>query len=164
MTLYSAGLRLGELRNLLPTDIDSKRMVIHIRDAKGGKARQALLSSILLQCLRTYWRLRTDKKPPWLFGPPDRHLNEKNINRKLSTTAIDYILKTAAKAAGIKRKIYPHLLRHSFAVHLLERGTNFRHIQYLLGHSCIRSTVRYTNIADINRINVKSPLDQILSQ
>ena len=161
MTMYSSGIRLSELTNLLPTDIDSKRMVLHIREGKGGKDRQALLSPLLLKCLRTYWRLRTDKKSPWLFGPPDKYLKSNNSNKKLSATTIVYILKTAAKAAGITRKIHPHALRHSFAVHLLEKGTNFRHIQYLLGHSSTRSSTIYTSIADISKINVKSPLDNL---
>lgn len=163
MTLYSTGMRLSELRSLLPTDIDSKRMVINIREGKGGRERQALLSPLLLSCLRTYWRLRIDNKSPWLFGPPDIHLTPNNPNRKLSTTSIDYILKTAAKSAKITRKIHPHALRHSFAVHLLEKGTNFRYIQYLLGHISTRSTARYTTVADISRINVKSPLDNLFS-
>lgn len=161
MTLYSTGMRCSELKNLKPEDIDSKRMVIYIRDGKGGKDRQALLSKHLLEVLRTYWVLNKDDKSKYLFVPSRNSFDPTNLSKSLSNTAITYVLKSAAKAAGIKKNIHPHALRHSFAVHLLEQGANLRHIQFLLGHTNIRTTVRYTYIADIKNINVLSPLDDI---
>jgi len=163
MTLYSSGMRHAELRNLKREDIDAKRMVIHIRSGKGKRDREALLSPVTLKCLRTYWRLCRLKNcvdSDWLFIPTKNSYNGE-LKKKLSHTAVGYVLKTATKAAGIKKNVYPHLLRHSFAVHLLERGVNFRHIQFLLGHLDIRSTVKYSHVANIKRINVKSPLDEL---
>lgn len=109
MTLYSAGLRNDELRNLQIQDIDSKRMVIHVRNGKGQRGRQALLSPLTLKCLRTYWRLyrvNSKFKSKWLFTP---NKNSKNgdLGKKLSHTALCYIIRIAAEAAGIKKKSIP---------------------------------------------------------
>lgn len=104
MTLYSTGMRLSELRNLKPTDIDSKRMVINIRNGKGGKDRQVILSPNLLSVLRTYWRLNKDDKSTYLFAPSKNSVDPKNLNKPLTHTSIQYVLDVAAKAAGIKKK------------------------------------------------------------
>jgi integrase/recombinase XerD len=109
MTLYSAGLRHAELRGLQQYDIDSQRMVIHVRNGKGQRQRQALLSPITLKCLRTYWRLyrvNAPYKSKWLFTPTKNSRNG-NFDKPLSHTAVGYILRTAAKAAGIKKKSIP---------------------------------------------------------
>lgn len=106
MTLYSAGLRNAELRSLQQYDIDSHRMVIHVRNGKGQRQRQALLSPITLQCLRTYWRLyrlNAPFKSKWLFTPTKNSKTGK-LDKQLSHTAVGYMLKTAAEAAGIKKK------------------------------------------------------------
>lgn len=161
MTIYSAGLRSSELRNLRAQDIDSKRMVINVRSGKGGKDRQTILSTYLLDILRTYWRLNTDDKSKYLFSPSRNPHNPKGLSKPLSHTAVQYVVKSAVKAAGIKKKIHPHSLRHCFAVHLLEQGANLRHIQYLLGHSSIGTTQKYLYIAEIKNVNVSSPLDEI---
>jgi site-specific recombinase XerD len=123
MVTYSAGLRNSEVRNLKPGDIDSKRMVIHIRDGKGKRDRQALLSPLVLQCLRTYWRLyrlRNEVKSEWLFMLAKARQSGE-IQKQLSHTALSYIITTAAKAAGIKKKYIPTFFAiHSpFTVHRL---------------------------------------------
>lgn len=163
MLTYSAGLRSSDVRNLKPSDIDSKRMVITVRDGKGSRDRQAILSPLALRALRTYWilfRLSSPHKSDYLFMAT-KVKSSSDINKPLSQTALGYILDIGAKAAGLKKKITPHVLRYSFAIHLLERGTNIKYIQALMGHDCIRSTARYTFVANINRLKVKSPLDSL---
>ena len=106
MTLYSAGLRNSEVRNLQVTDIDSKQMVIHVRQGKGGKDREALLSPVLLKCLRTYWRLFRAKNPvesEWLFIPT-KNTHSGELKKRFSHTALAYVLKIAARESGIKKK------------------------------------------------------------
>ena len=106
MTLYSTGMRLGELRSLKFSDIDSKRMVIRIQQGKGGKDREALLSDHLLKVLRQYWKENTDDKSLFLFVGSKNTANPTDLGKKkLSHTAVDYIVKSAAKAAGIKKKL-----------------------------------------------------------
>jgi integrase len=109
MTLYSAGLRNSEARNLRTTDIDSKNMVIHVRQGKGAKDREALLSPTLLKCLRTYWRLFRSKNPvqsEWLFIPT-KNTHSGELKKKFSHTALAYVLKIAARESGIKKKSTP---------------------------------------------------------
>jgi integrase/recombinase XerD len=161
MTLYSTGMRQAELRRLRACDIDSKRMIINIRQGKGNKDRQCLLSRDLLIQLRKYWKLNKDDKSKWLFTVSKNFHDPKNLNKQLSHTAVGYVVDNAARLALIKKNVYPHCLRHSFAVHLLESGTNIRHIQYLLGHESLRTTMRYLHIADIKNMKVISPLDAL---
>ncbi len=164
--LYSTGLRQGELRNLKKTDIDSKRMIIHIRNGKGNKDRQVNLTPITLKTLRAYWRLHRandEVESDWLFLPKKNSHKGPHIN-KLSHTAVGYMVRKSAELAGITKKVHPHLLRHSFATHLLERNVNLRHVQFLLGHASVRTTIRYTHIADIKKIDIPSPLDEIFSE
>jgi len=104
MLLYSTGIRLAEIQKLKVTDIDSKRMVINIRQGKGGKDRQAILTPTLLKVLRTYWRLNPNKHSSWLFTPTKNPATPGHFDKPMSATAYDYILKTAAKAAGVKKK------------------------------------------------------------
>lgn len=165
MTLYSTGMRQSELRNLQITDIDSKRMVIYIRNGKGLKDRQASLSPTLLKCLRTYWRLfRINMaKSDYLFIGTKNYFNGK-LGGRLSHTTVGYIVDKAAEVAGIKKKVHPHCLRHSFAVHLVEKGVHFRHIQYLLGHSNPKNTSRYTSVADISKIKVPELIDGLINK
>lgn len=163
MLLYSSGIRQGELRNLKVADIDSKRFLINIRQGKNKKDRQAILSPLVLKVLRTYWRLFRLYNPvqsEYLFIPNKNSYNGE-LKKSLSHTAVSYILKTALEAASIKKNVTPHTLRHSFAVHLLERGADIRHIQFLLGHADIRTTAKYTHIANIKRLPVFSPLDKL---
>src|SRR6202035_4122798 len=124
--LYGAGLRRAEVRSLKISDIDSKRMVIHVREGKGQLPRQIPLSPKLLELLRVYWRWR--KPTAWLF-PSGRYRD-----RGLDYSGIFGIVEGAAKRAGLKRRVTPPLLRHSYASHMLEAGTDLRTIQLLLGH------------------------------
>jgi len=147
--LYSAGLRRGELINLRLTDIDSKRMVINVRQGKGNKDRITILSPSVLEDLRKYFI----KWKPKLF------LFEGGKGKQYSSTSIMKIVHAASKKAGIVKNVTPHILRHSFATHLLESGTDLRYIQVLLGHSSTKTTEVYTQVATNNIRNIISPLD-----
>lgn len=152
MTIYSAGLRVGEATHLRISDINSREMRIHIRAGKGNKDRQVMLSERLLDNLRDYWKHYRPKD--WLF--PSSIPKE-----PISASAVQRALKKAARKAGINKPISPHSLRHSFAIHLLEGGTNLRYIQELLGHNSLRSTMIYLKAVPESAAAVKSPLDQL---
>jgi len=136
--LYSSGLRRSELLELRTTDIDSKRMVINIRGAKGNKDRITVLSPSLLSDLRAYYREYR----------PEKYLFESPKGGKYSASSVLKIVKRAAIRANMKQKVTPHMLRHSFATHLLEEGTDLRHIQLLLGHNSTKTTEIYTHVAN----------------
>src|ERR1035437_9141727 len=131
---YGAGLRVGEITALQVADIDSQRMLIHVREGKTGP-RHVLLSPRVLAALRTYWRAAHPVGPELFPGGrsqrPGTHLTRESINR---------VLAKVASKAGIKKRVHPHLLRHCFATHMLETGANLRSVQVLLGHACIQST------------------------
>ena len=147
--LYSAGLRRSELLNLKLTDIDSKRMLIRIEGAKGGKDRMTLLSESVLNNLRTYFKEYQPKN--WLFEGPRQE--------QYSGSSVGRIIMNASKNAGIRKKVTPHMLRHSFATHLMENGTDLRYIQTLLGHSSSKTTEIYTHVAVNSFKSIKNPLD-----
>lgn len=147
--LYSAGLRRNEVLGLKPADIDGKRMVICVRSAKGNKDRYTLLSHTLLKELREYfvsWRPKT-----YLFEGPG--------GERYSAESVTQIVRKATKKAKIKKHVTPHMLRHSFATHLLEAGTDLRYIQVLLGHSSTKTTEIYTHVATNVYFQIKNPLD-----
>ena len=147
--LYSGGLRLSELLNIKISDIDSKDMIIHIRMAKGKKDRKVMLSEVLLSDLRIY--LKKYKPTTFLFeGQNKEHYSAKSVQN---------IVKFAAQRAGIIKHVTPHTLRHSFATHLLENGTDIRFIQELLGHQSVKTTEIYTHVVDISKSTIRSPLD-----
>ncbi|MEM6525923.1 MAG: site-specific tyrosine recombinase/integron integrase [Bacteroidota bacterium] len=146
---YSAGLRVGELMSLKISDIDSSRMFIHIKEAKGNKDRLVPLSKNILRMMREYYRM---------YQPKD-YMFEGQKESKYTSSSFNKLLKTAAKKAKINKKITAHTLRHSFATHLLEKGTDIRVIQKLLGHNSIRTTMIYTQVADVTLLNVTSPFD-----
>lgn len=153
-TFYSAGLRLSELINLSVSDIDSKRMVIKVRQGKGKQDRYVMLSKILLSTLREYWKDARPKPRRFLFPgvKPDTHFSRRSVQR---------IIKETTLRAHIDKPVTPHTLRHCFATHLLEDGYNIRTIQELLGHNSLRATEIYTHVAE-NYINkTKSPLDSL---
>lgn len=151
--LYSAGLRRNELLNLKITDIDSKRMVVNIRNSKGNKDRQTILSECVLLDLRKYFK-------EWR---PREYLFESPKGGKYSASSVVRIIQKSAKRAGIRKHITPHMLRHSFATHLLESGTDLRYIQVLLGHSSTRTTEIYTQVAINNIKTIKSPIELLYS-
>ena len=153
--LYSAGLRRSELINMKITDIISDRNQIFIRGAKGKKDRYTLLSPFLLLELREYYKRY--KPQIWLF----EGFGE---DRKYSATSIVNILDKAKTAAGIKRRVTPHMLRHSFATHLLEQGIDLRYIQELLGHSSSKTTEIYTHVSTKELGLIQNPLDNIFEK
>lgn len=148
-TIYSAGLRRSELINLKVSDIDSQRNLIKIRGAKGKKDRYSLLSGKLVGLLREYMRIYSPIE--WLF--------EGQYGGQYSATSIAKIMKKAVKKIGIQKQITPHTLRHSFATHLLEQGTNLRYIQELFGHEDPKTTQIYTHVATKEISNIRNPLD-----
>lgn len=150
MLVYSAGLRVGEVVRLKPEDIDSKRMLIHIKGAKGRKDRYTLLSETALEILREYWRQYKPQK--WLFEGARK-------DRYITTRTVDKIMEHACEKAGIKKDVSVHTLRHSFATHLLEGGTDLRYIQELLGHASSKTTEIYTHVSTQSLGKIKSPLD-----
>lgn len=147
--LYSAGLRRSELLNLKTTDIDSKRMLIFVESAKGNKDRYTILSETVLEDLRRYFK-------EWR---PKHFLFEGLKGYQYSPTSVANIVRKSAIRANIHKRITPHMLRHSFATHLLENNTDLRYIQTLLGHSSSVTTEIYTQVATKNLQNIKSPLD-----
>ena len=153
MAAYGGGLRVTEACRLQPGDIDSERMLIHVRLGKGKKDRYVMLSQRLLEVLRAYW-VRVHPKGRWLF--PGR-----KKDRPLTPSAVERATREAARAAKLRKRVTPHVLRHSFATHLLEAGTDIRVIQVLLGHSSIRTTARYTQVSQRHIGTVQSPLDRL---
>jgi site-specific recombinase XerD len=151
MICYSAGLRISEALNLKPADIDSKRMMIHIHGGKGKKDRITLLSVRLLDILREYYRLYK----------PREYLFTGQMGGQYSERSAQLVLKEAARRAGITRHVTLHTLRHSFATHLLENGTDLRYIQSLLGHSSPKTTQIYTHITTKGFDQIKNPLDNL---
>jgi len=148
---YGAGLRISEACRLRVEDIDSKRGLLHIRQGKRRKDRFVMLSPRLLSLLREYWK-QARPEGSWLF--PGRKKGQ-----PLSPTAVRKSLKEAVRATKMKKRVTPHLLRHSFATHLLEAGNDIRVIQVLLGHGSIRTTARYAQVSAKHVARAKSPLD-----
>jgi site-specific recombinase XerD len=153
MLAYGAGLRVGELVRLEIGDIDAKRMVLHIREAKRGRERYVMLSPRLLSALREYWR-GAGLPGPRIFSGRDR-------TKPLHRVAVHKAFRRAARKAGIRKVLGPHALRHSFATHMLERGTDLRTLQVLLGHASIRSTTMYLHIRTARVQSLRSPLDDL---
>lgn len=150
MALYAGGLRVSEMLNLRVSDIDSKRMTIRIEEGKGRKTRYVMLSEELLRLLRHYWRV--NKPQTWLFPSPTG-------DKPLVRTSVELVFSEAKEKAGIRKPVSPHSLRHAFATHLLEGGTNIRVIQRLLGHRSLNSTAVYTHVAKNYVGETASPLD-----
>lgn len=151
--IYSCGIRRSEAINMKLEDIDSKRMLIKIRGAKGKKDRYVQLSPVILNLLREYYKKEQPKK--WLF--------EGFNDKQYSETSIFNVIGNAAKRAGIKKRVYPHILRHSFATHHLEQGTDLRYIQEWLGHESSRTTEIYTHVSKSNFINFRNPIEDIMN-
>jgi site-specific recombinase XerD len=149
-TCYAAGLRISEAVRLKVTDIDSKRMVIRVEQGKGQKDRYVMLSPQLLETMRAYWR--TARPKTWLF---EGDVPAKPIDR----SAVEQACQKARRLSRISKPITPHSLRHGFAVHLLESGTDVRTIQLLLGHRSLATTARYLRIATSKVCSTSSPLD-----
>jgi integrase/recombinase XerD len=151
-TAYAAGLRASEAVGLKIADIDSGRMVIRVEHGKGGKDRYVMLSTQLLGILRTYWRLARPKQ--WLFPGRDE-------TKPIDVQVLHAACRSACAAAGLAKRATVHTLRHSFATHLLENGTDIRIIQVLLGHGSLSTTARYTQVSNGLIRRTQSPLDRL---
>ena len=152
-TLYATGLRVSELKRLKVNDIDSQRMLIHVRQGKGRIPRDIGLSPALLERLRIYWR--RDKPKDWLFPSgqrPDFPLDDRTIR---------LICRKAARGAGVTKRVSPHVFRHSCATHMLEAGADLRTIQVLLGHADIQTTARYLRVSTAHLQTIPSPFDAL---
>lgn len=148
---YAGGLRVSEIVNLKLADIDSKRMVISIRQAKGKKDRQVMLSPTLLELLREYYKK---------FKPQSRLFEGPN-QTQYSTRSVQAVLQQTKDKAGITKRGGVHALRHSFATHLLEGGTDLLSIKELLGHDSLRTTMQYTHVSKKHLAKIQSPLDKL---
>jgi len=153
MVGYGAGLRISEICKLRTDDIDPKRMVLRVRSAKRGRERYVMLSPRLLAALRAYWKVSRLTGPD-LFPGRDR-------GKVMTRVAMHKAIVLASRRAGIKKRVSPHTLRHSFATHLLETGTDLRTLQVLLGHGSLRSTMLYLHVATARVQSIVSPLDAL---
>ena len=157
---YGAGLRVSEVAHLKVDDIDSKRMLIRVEQGKGGKDRNAMLSPQLLELLRMWWREGRKRgvliPHGWLFPG-------QNVTDPISTRQLHRAVQEAAEVAGIRKRVSPHTLRHSFATHLLEQDVDIRVIQVLLGHSKLETTALYTKVSTRTIHAVSGPLDQLMA-
>jgi len=151
-TAYAAGLRVSEVAALKIADVDSRRMVMRIERGKGGKERYVMLSEPLLAILRSYWRLARPER--FLF--PGR-----GPDKPIEPAVLHAACRSAAAAAGLDKRVSVHVLRHSFATHLLESGVDIRIIQVLLGHENLSTTARYTRVSTQLIGNTASPLDRL---
>jgi integrase/recombinase XerD len=158
MTLYATGARRAEVAHLKVSDIDSQRMVVHLRGGKGRKDRDVMLSPALLDALRVYWRGLRRKPTDWLFPGNRWHTASGPVTTKVLWTACQ----KAAERAGLEhRHIHPHTLRHCFATHLLEAGADLRTIQMLLGHRDLEETTIYLHLSHRHLSATASPLDAL---
>jgi integrase/recombinase XerD len=152
-TFYATALRISELLKLKVTDIDSKRMVVHVREGKGRIPRDIALSPALLVHLRSY--VRQYRPKDWLFP------SKQKIGSTLEERTLRHVCRQAAKRAGIQRRVHPHLFRHACATHMLDAGADLRTIQVMLGHADMRTTARYLHVS-IQRLQaVRSPFDAL---
>jgi integrase/recombinase XerD len=155
MVLYGTGMRRAEIARLKIADIDSQRMVIHVVNGKGGKDRDLPLSPILLETLRAHWRWL---KPQTYLFPSRMH---RDCEQPITDKMVWCVCTEAAKRAGIRKRITPHLVRHSWATHLLEAGTDLRTIQFLLGHEDLEVTARYLHLSQQHLQQVANPIEEL---
>jgi site-specific recombinase XerD len=152
MLAYGAGLRVSEITALQVADIDSQRMLIHVREGKTGP-RHVMLSPRVLEALRAYWKTARPKGPSLFPG------RSRSANPSLSREAVNRVLLKVARKAGIHKRVYPHMLRHCFATHMLETGADIRSVQVLLGHARIESTTTYLHLSSAHLRATPSPID-----
>jgi integrase/recombinase XerD len=151
-TIYSGGLRIGEALRLKVADIDSQRMMIRLQQAKGNKDRYTILGERTLKRLREYWSVYRPKE--WLFPTT-------GADKPLTSSTIQRVFKKTVEDAGIRKQASVHTLRHSFATHLLEAGTDLYYIQHLLGHTTVKTTAIYLHVSQRDLTRIKSPIDLI---
>ena len=153
MLAYGAGLRASEITALRACDIDSKRMLIHVPEGKTGP-RHVMLSPRVLAALRTYWKACRPKGPELFPGG-----RAQRPGTRLSRKSINQVLTKVGRKAGIKKRVYPHMLRHCFATHMLEAGADVRSVQVLLGHACLQTTTAYLHLSSAHLRATPSPID-----
>lgn len=158
LILYATGIRREELVHLKIADIDSGRMLIHIRQGKGRKDRDVMLSPRLLDELRAYWRQADPRPKTYLFPGKGRH---QNGDAPMQAKSVFDAVRQAARRAGLDKHVHPHTLRHSFATHLLESGADLHTIQLLLGHADLKTTSRYLHLSERHLKAAASPLDSL---
>src|SRR6266700_1929129 len=158
MTLYATGIRNVELTRLKISDVDSQRMVLHVQGGKGRQDRDVMLSPVLLEELRAHWRRLRRRSGVWLFPGNRWHSGDQPMDTKTPRHACQH----AARRAGIKKKVYPHVLRHCFATHLLEAGADLHTIQILLGHHDLKETAIYLHLSQRHLHATASPLDALV--
>jgi len=156
--LYSTGMRRGELVNLRVHDLDLPRGILLIREGKGKKDRDVMLSPRLLEELRSYWRSANPKPETYLFPGKGPH---QNADVPIDSRSVFDAVQQAAKRAGIDKRVHPHTLRHCFATHLLESGADLHTIQLLLGHADLKTTSRYLHMSEAHLRAVANPLDSL---
>ena len=155
LMLYGTGLRRAEIAQLKIADIDSQRMVLHVVNGKGGKDRDLPLSPTLLETLRAYWRWL---KPRTYLFPSRMH---RECEQPITAKTVWRACTEAAKQSGIQKRVTPHLIRHSWATHLLEAGTDLRTIQLLLGHEDLETTARYLHLSQQHLRQVANPIEEL---
>jgi site-specific recombinase XerD len=155
MVLYGTGMRRTEVSRLKVSDIDSQRMIIRVVQGKGGKDRDIPLSPALLETLRAYWRW--SKPRVYLFPSRD----SRKLGQPISDKTVWRACSEAARAAGMRKRVSPHCLRHSWATHLLEAGTDLRTIQILLGHEDLETTAKYLHLSQRHLQLVHNPLEEL---
>jgi integrase/recombinase XerD len=155
MVLYGTGMRRAEIARLKIADIDSQRMVIHVVQGKGGKDRDLPLSPMLLETLRAHWRWL---KPQIYLFPSRMH---RDCEQPVTDKIVWRVCTEAAKRAGIRKRVTPHLVRHSWATHLLEAGTDLRTIQLLLGHEDLEVTARYLHLSEQHLQQIANPIEEL---
>lgn len=155
MVLYGTGMRRAEVARLKLSHIDSQRMIIHVVQGKGGKDRDLPLSPALLETLRAHWRWL---KPRTYLFPSRRY---RNMEQPISDKVVWLACNEAAQRAGIRKHVTPHLVRHSWATHLLEAGTDLRTIQLLLGHEDLETTAKYLHLSQRHLQQVANPLEEL---
>jgi len=153
MLVYSAGLRVGELVNLHWEDLDEKRNMIHIRGGKGKKDRYTILSNVVVQILQRYWKVYQSRE--WLF-------EGEKPGKPYSIRSAEKVFDQAAQRAGITKDVSIHSLRHAFATHMLEQGTDLRYIQDLLGHESVRTTEIYAHVSQRKIERLRSPIEEVM--
>jgi site-specific recombinase XerD len=158
MTLYATGVRNAELTRLKISDVDSQRMVIHVQGGKGRQDRDVMLSPVLLDELRAHWQRLRKRSSIWLFPGNRWHSGDQPIDTKTLRHACQH----ARRRAGIKKTVYPHLLRHCFATHLWEAGADLHTIQILLGHRDLKETAIYLHLSQRHLHATASPLDALV--
>lgn len=161
--IYSCGLRISEAVGMQVSQIDSKRMVVHVRAGKGAKDRYVPLPQSTLELLRRHWK--THRHPKWLFPAPGRSgIRESEANRSLPISSVQKVFRQSLKEVGIRKDAHVHTLRHSYATHLLEEGIDIRIISNYLGHKKLESTLVYTHLTPLLRQGVAEKINQVMAR